>query len=75
MRKKYKRLNEKVLIERIPPNPSRARAGEVVHAIYPAVHNHRVYSQLYNMGERQLRYQIAAYRKLLGGGETQSRSL
>ena len=72
--KKYRKLNERVLVARVPPNPSRARAGEVVHAIYPAVHNHRVYSQLYNMGERQLRYQTMAFRRLLGGKEVQDSS-
>ena len=45
-----------------------------MHAIYPAVHNHRVYSQLYNMGERQLRYQTMAFRRLLGGKEVQNSS-
>ena len=49
--KKYKKLNERVLIGRIPPNPN--RSSEVVHAVYPAVSIARVSSQLFNIGERQ----------------------
>ena len=49
--KKYRKLSERVLVGRIPPNPS--RSSEVVHAVFPAVSSERVRSQLFNLGERQ----------------------